>query len=74
MRKVLTMAGVAVVLTLGWSVSLPERAAAAQAGSVCQFYRGEPLCKTVQESYCIGGSAGLEAKTCRTTTEYWYWS
>ena len=74
MRKVLTMASVAVVLTLGWSVSTPERAVAAEASSVCQFYRGEPLCKTVEETNCFGADAGIEARTCRKTTEYWYWS
>ena len=73
MKKVLSMAGAAAVLALGWGLT-PERAVAAEATSVCQFYRGEPLCKTIEESYCIGADAGIEAKTCRKTTEYWYWS
>ena len=75
MRKVLTIASAVVVAVFAGSISMPERAEAAEAsGSVCQFYRGEPLCKTVEESYCIGADAGLEAKTCRKTTEFWYWS
>ena len=42
--------------------------------SVCQFYPGEPVCKTVEESYCVGGGVGVEGQVCRKTTEYWYWS
>ena len=72
MKKGLSMASVALALVLS-GVATPRPAVAATA-SVCQFYRGEPLCKTVSEQYCAGVSAGLEGQVCRTTTEYWYWS
>lgn len=74
MRKWLSMASVAVALVLGISATTPRRATGAEAGSVCQFYRGDPLCKTVEESYCVGGSVGVEGRVCRKTVEYWYWS
>lgn len=74
MKKVLWMAGAGVALALGVSMASPGEAVAAEAGSVCQFYRGDPLCKTESETYCIGGSVGVEGRVCRTTTEYWYWS
>lgn len=74
MKKVLSMAAVAIALGVGATMTVPSEGAAAEAGSVCQFYRGEPVCKTVQESACFGGSVGVEGRICRTTTEYWYWS
>jgi hypothetical protein len=75
MKKAVSMAGVALALALGAGVSSPEPAIAAEAtGSVCQFYRGEPMCKTVTTTSCVGGSAGLEARVCREEKEYWYWS
>ena len=74
MKKLLSMAGVALVLGVGASIGMPGHAVAAEAGSVCQFYRGEPLCKTVEETTCGGVSVGIEGRVCRKTTEYWYWS
>ena len=75
MKKVLWIAGAAIALVSGVSVSTPVPLSAAEAGgSVCQFYRGDPLCKTVQEEVCGGASVGLEGRICRKTTEYWYWS
>jgi len=72
MRK-LSMAAVAAVLALGANASSPDEAEARTA-SVCQFYRGEPLCKTVESSNCFTAEIGVGARTCTTTTEYWYWS
>ena len=71
MKKVLAMAGVAIALVLGSGAGEP---AVARTASVCQFYKGDPVCKTVEESYCVAGSVGIEGKVCRTTIEYWYWS
>lgn len=51
----------------------PSDASAAEA-SVCQFYKGDPLCKTKSETTCFGASAGVEASYCTTETDYWYWS
>ena len=66
MKKTLTTACVAIALAFVGSVSTPDPAAGREA-SVCQFYKGDPVCKTVEESYCLSG-------VCRKTTEYWYWS
>ena len=74
MRKWLCTAGAAIALAFAGEMTSPEPVDAAMAGSVCQFYRGSPLCKTVETTNCIGTSAGLEARTCTKTTEYWYWS
>lgn len=73
MRKTMAAAGVMTALALIGTVSSPDAASAREA-SVCQFYKGDPLCKTVEESNCFGVSAGIEGQSCRTVTEYWYWS
>lgn len=62
----------AFVLAIG-GLSVPEQASAAKA-SVCQFYRGDPLCKTISTTNCITVGAGVEGSHCVETTEYWYWS
>lgn len=72
MRKRVALGGVVMVLSLLSGQS--EGAAAAEALKVCQFYAGNPLCKTVQEKNCVKAGMGIEAEHCTTTTEYWYWS
>lgn len=74
MKKWMAAAGAVMALAIIGTMSSPDRAAAAEASSVCQFYKGTPLCKTVEQKNCIGVSAGIEGQTCTTTTEYWYWS
>ena len=75
MRKLVLTTGAAVALALAAEMGAPDTAAAATAtGSVCQFYRGDPLCKTVETTSCVGANAGLEARVCTKETEYWYWS
>lgn len=74
MRKAIAGASVMMTLAMIGTVSSPDEAAAREAASVCQFYPGSPLCKTVEEKNCFGGSFGVEAEHCTTTTEYWYWS
>ena len=74
MKKVLSIAGAAIALALGAGVSAPSQVVAAEAGGVCQFYKGDPLCKTESYQYCFGAGVGVEGRVCRTTTEYWYWS
>lgn len=73
MTKRLAAVSVAMTLALVGTMSCPNVAAAREA-SVCQFYKGDPLCKTVEETNCIGVNLGVEGQTCRKTTEYWYWS
>ena len=74
MKKGIAAAGVMMALVMIGTLSRPDRAAAREAASVCQFYKGTPLCKTVEEKNCIGVSVGVEGQSCTTTTEYWYWS
>ena len=74
MKKAFFLAGAAVALALGGNAATPDVAAARKAGAVCQYYKGDPLCKTESNSYCIGGDVGVEGRVCRETTDYWYWS
>ena len=66
MKRIRMMTVLALAIGIA-GVASPEGVSAKDAGSVCQFYKGDPLCKTVEESYCFGGA-------CRKTVEYWYWS
>lgn len=69
MRKATILGAAVTVLAVVGGVS-PRDAAAREAG-VCQFYKGDPLCRTVEESNCLNVGLG---ESCRTTTDYWYWS